>query len=389
MRTLFCLLIASLGLGGIASSQEPTPAPSLPPEATEPASQPVNNERENNEREIDELIQQLDSPRFAVRNQAASKLKNAGNRAIPALQKTALKGEAEPSNRALKILGQHLEDQEDDNLNKAAKIALENIASDGAESSSSIARRILTDDADAKSRPLNPRRMIPPIAIRPNAMQVQIRVQNNNGKFEIKQKINGKSVRIAETNQGIEVERQDAQGKMNKKTYKTAEELKQKDKEAYQTYQKFKKGAGGIQIRINGNVKPGPSPKLLPQLPGMEIRQKLPEELRKRHEEILKRQRDSMERLREAQRNLKQQIPEAQRDQFEDLLKRQREAMDRQLLDIQQALEPENQEIQRQKDSEKKTEAPADNTPAAPATGADDPFAKPAAPTEPPTPADE
>ena len=149
MRTLFCLLIASLGLGGIASSQEPTPAPSLPPEATEPASQPVNNEQENNEREIDELIQQLDSPRFAVRNQAASKLKNAGNRAIPALQKTALKGEAEPSNRALKILGQHLEDQEDDNLNKAARVALENIASDGAESSSSIARRILTDDADA------------------------------------------------------------------------------------------------------------------------------------------------------------------------------------------------------------------------------------------------
>ena len=354
MRTILFLLATSLGLCFLAEAQEPTSKPATP----KPNAQPAPPAPEP-DREIQELIEQLESPSFAIRNQAARKLKASGKRGIKALQAIATTGDAESSGRALKILQDHFQSKENQILQATAKLALEKIAAANQDPSSSIAKRILTKPNDTKPATMNQRFMIPQIRINGgNAIRIQIKAQNNNGKLHIKQNKNGESLEINETKDGIEVQRKDANGKSTKKTYKNAEEMKKKDAEAHQTYQKFKNRGGRIQIQMNGNAKPFPGRP--PQLPKLNLNnQKLPEDMRKRHEEISKLQREMMDRQqREIQKTL-QQLPEEDRKRQEEIFKRQREMMDRQLQKIQETL----QQLPETPNSEADSEQPQEVVP--------------------------
>ncbi len=115
---------------------------------------------------------------------------------------------------------------------------------------------------------------------------------------------------MIENGDGIQVEKKDGNGKIVKTKYKNAAELKEKDADAHQAYQKATAG-GRIQIQMQPNG--------IPNLPGQlrvapqpfqpQQLQKQIEEMRKRleenrnrnaelHEQNLKRHEEMLERIR-------------------------------------------------------------------------------------------
>ncbi|MAI70421.1 MAG: hypothetical protein CMM01_05855 [Rhodopirellula sp.] len=292
---------------------------------------------------LDELIDELGSLRFAIRLQAARKLAAAGEQAIETLRRVTKTGTKETASQALKILQEHLENKNNNALQIAAKKALEQISADDKNPNSSAAKGILNNEANAQSTQ-NPqvRRfpMILPGNLRAAAMRVQ--VQNNNGKIRIQVEKNGQKTSITEDKDGIKVERKDVKGKVTKKTYKNADEMKLKDKDAYQTFQQYKKVGGGIQIQFKGNGIPlqfKAQPKKLPNLNPGAPKGDAPQNLEKMQRQTLKQHRDMMEsQLRKMQENIENNVPKEHRKQLEDLLKKQREIMNRPLLELEQKL---------------------------------------------------
>ncbi len=284
---------------------------------------------------LDELIDELGSPRFTIRLQAARKLKAAGEQAIETLRRVTQTGTKETASQALKILQEHSENKNNNSLQIAAKKALEQISTDGKNPSSSAAKGILNNEARTQSTQ-NPqvRRfpMILPGNLRAAAMRVQ--VQNNNGKTRIQVEKNGQKTLITEVENGIKVEKTDANGKSTKKTYKDVDELKQKDKDAHQLFQQYNKVGGGIQNRLKMNGMPfqlNAQPKEIQKNLNLRATKNL-EDMKQR---LLKSQRDRMElQLKKMQGNIENDVPKEHRKQAQDRLKKQRELMNRSLLDI-------------------------------------------------------
>ena len=284
---------------------------------------------------LDELVDELGSPRFTIRLQAARKLKAAGEQAIETLRRVTQTGTKETASQALKILQEHLENKNNNSLQIAAKKALEQISTDGKNPSSSAAKGILNNEARTQSTQ-NPqvRRfpMILPGNLRAAAMRVQ--VQNNNGKTKIQVEKNGQKTLITEVENGIKVEKTDANGKSTKKTYKDVDELKQKDKDAHQLFQQYNKVGGGIQnrLKIRGmpfqlNAQPTEIQK--------DLNRRATKNLEDMKQRLLKSQRDRMElQLKKMQENIENNVPKEHRKQAQDRLEKQRELMNRSLLDI-------------------------------------------------------
>ena len=244
---------------------------------------------------LDELIDELGSPRFTIRLQAARKLKAAGEQAIETLRRVTQTGTKETASQALKILQEHLENKNNNSLQIAAKKALEQISTDGKNPSSSAAKEILNNEARTQSTK-NPqvRRfpMILPGNLRAAAMRVQ--VQNNNGKTKIQVEKNGQKTLITEVENGIKVEKTDANGKSTKKTYKDVDELKQKDKDAHQLFQQYNKVGGGIQNRLKMNGMPFQL-KAQPKEIQKNLNRRATKNLEDMKQRLLKSQRDRME----------------------------------------------------------------------------------------------
>jgi hypothetical protein len=323
---------------------------------------------------LDELIDELGSPRFTIRIQAARKLKAAGEQAIEALSRVTQTGTRETASQALQILKEHLENKNNSVLQIAAKKALEQISADDKNPSSSAAKGILNNEANAQStqNPQARRLMIRPGNLKAAAMRVQF--QNNNGKIRIQVEKNGQKTAITEDKDGIKVEKKDANGKLTTKTYKNVDEMKMKDKEAHQIFQQYKKVGGGIQIQL-GNGIPLQLKNAQPKIPNQNPatpKGGAPQNLQNMQLQMLKRHRDLMEsQLRKMQENIKNNVPKEHRKQLEDQLKIQIEIMNRPLLELEQKLnlnkppqteeKPETQpEVPTPTDKEPAKEEPAD-----------------------------
>lgn len=168
---------------------------------------------------------------------------------------------------------------------------------------------------------------------------MRVQVQNKNGKLRIQVEKNGQKTSITEVENGIQVEKKDAKGKSSKNTYKNVEELKQKDKDAHQIFEQYKKVGGGIQIQLKANARPlqlNARPKKIadpnPNAPKPEKLQNMQLQMLKRHREMMELQ------LRNMRDNIENSVPKEHRKQLEDQLKKQREMMNRSLLELEQKL---------------------------------------------------
>jgi len=216
----------------------------------------------------DELVKQLDAPRFNDRKAAEKKLAAMGAKAIPALTKAALEGSQQVTSTAVELLAKFHATGEDA-TKAAAKEALKKLA---ASERPAVARRAQNVIDPPKARPA-------PGGIRIGGARIQLRVVAGgnqkiktsivNGVKTIEAEENGKKTKIVEDpNGGIEVTITETKdGKAQTKTYKAknAKDLEKKHPEAHKAYKKYSAG-GGIQIR---QIQIGPGRAIpLPIQPG-------------------------------------------------------------------------------------------------------------------------
>ena len=233
--------VAALGMlcGAPASADDPTPA---------------------DEGQIANLIEQLDAPRFADRQDAQQKLAEAGKAALLAVEKASQSENREVSGRALEVLERHFKGN-DEQLQAAAKESLERLAKHQSES---VARR--AKDIVSPPQPPMPPAVpnVPNLRIGGARIQIQVggnaggnfrkvTVKNVNGVKETEVEENGRKLKIVDDPaNGIKVDVTETKdGKETTKKYeaKNAEELKTKHPEAYQLYEEFGKGPAGLQIQ--------------------------------------------------------------------------------------------------------------------------------------------
>ena len=341
MRILLFVPVVSLVLSADAiaqqKGQEQQPVPKL---ESADAPDPANPEKQIL---LDELVDQLSSPRFTIRLQAARKLKTAGAEGVETLRRVTQTGTKEAASQALQILQEHMANGNNEMLQNAAKNALEQISGDEKNPSSSEAKGILNKAANAQATQNQQNRRFPMIIPRNvQAAAMRVQVQNNNGKLRIQVEKNGQKTAITEEKDGIKVEKKDANGKSTKETYKTIEEMKEKDKDAHQLFQQYKKVGGGLKLQFKGNgiplqfnVRPKKIPNLNPDAPN----DGAPQNLENMQRQTLKRHREMMElQLRKMQEDILSKVPKEHRQQLEDEFKKQQKIMNQPLLEIEQKL---------------------------------------------------
>ncbi len=200
------------------------------------------------------LIEQLDDDAFSKREAASRKLTEAGKTAIPALAEAALGDSLEVSTRSMRILRDLLESP-DEETKTAARKALEKIAESNHPSSSPRAKEAIRPEAELPVwQPGN-------IAI---AVRNSISVSNVNGVKTISVSENGRKIKIQDDpKKGIKVEVTETKGgkQVTRTTEaKNADELKKKNKEAFDLYKQYGKGGAmgrAIQFRIQAAAVPG------------------------------------------------------------------------------------------------------------------------------------
>ena len=118
--------------------------------------------------------------------------------------------------------------------------------------------------------------------------------------------------------------------------------MKEKDKDAHQLFQQYKKVGGGLKLQFKGNgiplqfnVRPKKIPNLNPDAPN----DGAPQNLENMQRQTLKRHREMMElQLRKMQEDILSKVPKEHRQQLEDEFKKQQKIMNRPLLEIEQKL---------------------------------------------------
>ena len=267
--------------------------------------------------QLENWIEMLDSRKYRDRTEATAKLQRSGSAAIEALGRVVIDGSSEASDRALGILEFHYAG-DDEILKQQSKEVLKEIAEQSEHAESIAAQRILKPaEPDAPKR-LFPNMQVPNLRL-PNlpnlALQnrapinrrTRVRISVADGSKDVTVEENGKSIRVIENADGIQVEKKVENGKTVKTKYKDAAELKEKDPDAHKAYQKaIAGGPAPIQLQINGNlIQPGQL-QAAPQFPRqLEQMQKRIDELRKRNAELrekqLKQHKEMLERIRKQQ----------------------------------------------------------------------------------------
>jgi uncharacterized protein Yka (UPF0111/DUF47 family) len=204
--------------------------------------------------QIQQWIQDLDSPQFSKRRSASQELTRAGEAAIDALKRAAASDSRERSIRSLEILEKHWQGA-NDTLKDAARKALDELKTSD---NPTLARRA---EAILNPKPEAPPPQVPQALI-PLQIQVQggiangvrtIQVQNINGVKRTTVQDKNRKITIEEDpNQGIKIEVTEAKdGKSETKKYeaKDAAELKKKHPEAHKIYEEFS-NQQPLQIRI-------------------------------------------------------------------------------------------------------------------------------------------
>lgn len=271
--TLSCslgFLIADWGMLVMAQTA-PLPADPLPANPFEQAEIDIPNEAA-----VIGLLDQLQSSRFAERRSAAQKIAGMGESAHAALEKAAMSNRPERAIAALDLLRDALND-DDPRRSQSARRCLERIAATQG-SAGKIATRAIeqTDQSERLGPPVRPQRppipqLGPPPAFAPQGRtNLRISIRNVNGVRKIEVVENDRKFTFQDVNGGLQTERPDGKGGVERKLYKDSDDLKRKDPEAFEKYQKA--GGGGIaagilnlQPRLFGGALPLPmQPRRLP-----------------------------------------------------------------------------------------------------------------------------
>jgi len=216
-------------------------------------------------------IQQLDSDRFAERNEASRRLEEAGKAAFPALAEAALGTSREATLRALQILRRHSQEGSEASQ-QAARAALEKIASSD-HAAARWAKEALSPPKPAERVPP----LVPIVQGWPiGGQQVQVQIQMNVGggnqqrrvqiKRGVKQTaVTEKDLKVKitdEPNGGVQLEvtrKKDGKETTDKYSAKSLEELKKAQPEAYRLYDKYVRPQ---DARIQIQAVPGGPPKI-------------------------------------------------------------------------------------------------------------------------------
>jgi hypothetical protein len=223
--------------------------------------------------DINRLVEQLDSPRFAERQAASHKVTMAGIEAIKPLKVAAIAGSREQAKRAIEVLQKFLKSGEVKTRDQAHSAMVEISTCDN-KAAALRAKSILEAAQPAEDFftpragvPLAPIQMIQPFQfgqgqIRLNVQiignQRMIQIRNINGVKDITVKEGSRTIKIHDDpNQGIQIEiteKKDGKQKTEKYTAKDAQNLKKQHPEIYKLYVKHSQGNPAAAIRLQ--VKP-------------------------------------------------------------------------------------------------------------------------------------
>jgi hypothetical protein len=229
--------------------------------------------------DVKRLITQLDAPDFAERQEASRKLSEVGKSVFAELEKSAETGTREVATRAIEILRQHFAGG-DDETRQSAKAALERLARSGNASAAQRAASALNPQPSATIAQqavggINPA-MIPLIQQRgiqiqvggglmPNVVQ-RTSIRNNNGIKEIEVQKGDKLTKVKDVAAGgiqVEIiEKINGQETTRKIDAKDLDDLKKKDADAAQIYERY----SGIGARAQAGAVPG-TPAAAPVIP--------------------------------------------------------------------------------------------------------------------------
>jgi hypothetical protein len=209
------------------------------------------------------LIEQLDAPGFAERQEASRKLSEAGKAVFPELEKAAESGSREVASRAVEVFKRHFEGG-DDETKQAARGALERLAKSGNAPAAQQAISALNPQPLATIPQINQNRINPALIplIQQRGIQIQVgnlgpnvvrrtRISNNNGLKEIEIQDGDKVTKIRDVAGGIEAETTEkVNGKetTRKVEAKNLDELKQKDADAARIYEQYNRRATPVPI---------------------------------------------------------------------------------------------------------------------------------------------
>jgi hypothetical protein len=238
--------------------------------------------------EVEALIEQLDRPEFAQRQEASQKLSELGKAAFDHLERAVSESSRETSSRALDVLKGHFE-RGDNDTKAAARQALERLAQNGNSAIAQRAQLVLNppppptaQDVAMIMRQAAPVRVANlQIQIGGNALPARGRSvttsRTGNGDVKIQVRENGKTTKIEAAAGGkIQIEITEPQnGKEITRAYevKDLDELKKKDAEVARLYEQYHRpaqiqvGAFGPAGAIVPGGFPGPALPIAPPVP--------------------------------------------------------------------------------------------------------------------------
>ena len=226
---------------------------------------------------VEQLIAQLDAPKYNDRETASEKLAAKGKAAIAALEKAAATGNLEVSSRAATVLGKLLKSS-DEAVESAATEALQRLADSDSPAAARKAKSILDKKDGLKNNGpgLNGQGgiVLPgngfggQIIINGGQLNIgggagmrTMSVKNVNGVKETTVTEDGKTVKIQDDPaQGIKVElaeKQDGKEVTKKYEAKNVEDLKKHHPAGYELYKKYgseQQGNGILQLRIQAGA---------------------------------------------------------------------------------------------------------------------------------------
>lgn len=218
---------------------------------------------DGNLEKYDSWVERMKSPRSSDRRSATRELQSMGISVHPVLRHMAETGDAETAIRAIELLREASRSR-NEAVAESARQSLEGIAKkDGA--GAKVAEDILKG-------PTRPSRSLPP-AIQgqqrfrqlqmklAQPMRRQIRISTINGVRSIEVTENNRRFKFRDTRNGLEVERPNGKGGVQRATYQDANDLRAKDAEAYGHYQRAggdkANGLGGMALPLLGNPPNG------------------------------------------------------------------------------------------------------------------------------------
>lgn len=200
--------------------------------------------------QLQQWVQDLVHPKFAMRQAASQKLVQSGTAGMEAVAGAAQTDDLELATRCLSVLTEGLNAKSKE-VQQAARTALQNLAKS---ENKSVAQR-------ARTALEAPPKLGVPAGRFPGGIQgnfQQIAVQINNGARQIKVTENGKEIVIKDNN-GKDItitttETVNGQKVSKSVTAKDEDDLKKNHAEAHALFEKYSKGNNGIQIKFGMNA---------------------------------------------------------------------------------------------------------------------------------------